>query len=167
VDWVAWNQAAAYCWKLTNLENKARRLPPGYVYRLPTEAEWEYACRAGSDEDFSVPAKSVWSRVTSGYRPHEVAESQPNKWGLYDMHGNAMEWCHDAWYDYPQGAKDVAVDPFKVGDPEKDTFVVRGGAWWSSPELCASHWRSKNYNNPNGFRGFRIVLGPAINSPEQ
>jgi formylglycine-generating enzyme required for sulfatase activity len=161
VDWVAWDQAAAYCRKLTNLEHKAGRLPRGYEYRLPTEAEWEYACRAGSDEDFSVPEKLVWSRSTSGCRPHEVAESQPNKWGLYDMHGNAMEWCFDAWYEYPKGSKDVTVDPFKIGQPDKDTFVVRGGAWWSDqPNFCASHWRFKNHNNPNGFRGFRIVLGP-------
>ena len=167
VDWVTWDQAAAYCQKLTNLEHKARLLPRGYVYRLPTEAEWEYACRAGSDEDFSVPEKMVWSRETSGCRPHEVAESQPNQWGLYDMHGNAMEWCLDAWYDYPKGTKEVTVDPFKIGNPDKDTFVVRGGAWWGGLHMCASHWRGKNHNNPNGFRGFRIVLGPAINSPEQ
>ena len=160
VDWVAWDQAAEYCRKLTNLEHKARMLPRGYVYRLPTEAEWEYACRAGSDEDFSVPEKLVWSRDPSGCRPHEVAESQPNKWGLYDMHGNAMEWCFDAWYDYPKGENDVTVDPFKIGEPDKDTFVVRGGAWWSVPHMCASHWRFLNHNNPNGFRGFRIVLGP-------
>jgi len=167
VDWVAWDQAAEYCRKLTNLEHKARMLPRGYVYRLPTEAEWEYACRAGSDEDFSVPEKLVWSRGPSGCRPHEVAESQPNKWGLYDMHGNAMEWCFDAWYDYPKGEKAVTIDPFKIGQPDKDTFVVRGGAWWSAPRMCTSHWRAKNHINPNVFRGFRIVLGTAINSFEQ
>jgi formylglycine-generating enzyme required for sulfatase activity len=167
VDWVAWNQTAAYCRKLTNLEQKARRLPPGYEYRLPTEAEWEYASRAGSDEDFSVPVERVWSRETSGCRPHEVAESQPNQWGLYDMHGNAMEWCFDAWYGYPTGEKEVAVDPFKIGQPDKDRFVVRGGAWWSAPHRCASHVREWNHNYPNSFRGFRIVLGTAINSLEQ
>jgi formylglycine-generating enzyme required for sulfatase activity len=166
VDWVAWDQAAEYCRKLTNLEHNAGRLPRGYEYRLPTEAEWEYACRAGSDDDFSVPEQLVWSRGPSGCRPHEVAESQPNKWGLYDMHGNAMEWCFDAWYDYPKGEKGVTVDPFKIGKPDKATFVVRGGAWWSIPQFCTSHWRYLNHNNPNGFRGFRIVLGPAINSVE-
>ncbi len=167
VDWVAWDQAAAYCRKLTDLERKAGRLPGGYEYRLPTEAEWEYACRAGSDEDFSVPEALVWSRDPSGCRPHEVAESPPNKWGLYDMHGNAMEWCLDAWYDYPKGKKEVTVDPFKIGQPDKDTFVVRGGAWWIHANACASHWRYSNHNNPNGFRGFRIVLGPEIRDPER
>jgi formylglycine-generating enzyme required for sulfatase activity len=166
VDWVAWDQATAYCRKLTLLEHKAGRLRPGYVYRLPTESEWEYACRAGSDEDFSVSEKSVWWRDTSGSRPHEVAESPPNKWGLYDMHGNAMEWCFDAWYDYPKGEKGVTVDPFKIGQPDKDTFVVRGGAWWSVRHFNSSHWRDRNYNNPNGFRGFRIVLGPEIRDLE-
>ncbi len=141
VDWVAWDQATAYCRKLTDLERKAGRLPGGYEYRLPTEAEWEYACRAGSDEDFGVPEKSVWWRETSGYRPHEVAESPPNQWGLYDMHGNAMEWCFDAWYEFPKGTTELTVDPFKIGNPEKDTFVVRGGAWWSPRHMCSSHWR--------------------------
>jgi formylglycine-generating enzyme required for sulfatase activity len=138
-------------------------LPRGYEYRLPTEAEWEYACRAGSDEDFSVPEQLVWSRGPSESRPHEVAESQPNRWGLYDMHGNAMEWCFDAWYEYPKGKKDVTIDPFKLGQPANDTFVVRGGAWWGASQFSTSHWRAKNHNNANGFRGFRIVLGPAIN----
>jgi formylglycine-generating enzyme required for sulfatase activity len=166
VDWVTWDQAAAYCRKLTDLEGKARKLWRGYVYRLPTEAEWEYACRAGSDGDFGVPGELVWSRNTSECRPHEVAEAQPNKWGLYDTHGNAMEWCFDAWYDYPKGPKnEVMVDPVKIGQPDRDTFVVRGGAWWSLPTMCTSHRRAKNHSHPNGFRGFRIVLGPEIREP--
>jgi hypothetical protein len=86
--------------------------------------------------------------------------------GLYDMHGNAMEWCLDAWYDYPKGKKEVTVDPFQIGRPDKDTrFVVRGGAWWMGADGCSSHWRSLNHNNANGFRGFRIVLGPEIPNP--
>jgi formylglycine-generating enzyme required for sulfatase activity len=83
------------------------------------------------------------------------------------MHGNAMEWCLDAWSGYPKGENEVTVDPFKIVQPDKDTFVVRGGAWWSGSQTCACHWRSQNHNNPNGFRGFRIVLGPAIHALEQ
>jgi formylglycine-generating enzyme required for sulfatase activity len=78
------------------------------------------------------------------------------------MHGNAMEWCFDAFDDYPRGENEVTVDPFKIGKPEKDTFVVRGGAWWASSGACTSHWLSRNFNNANGFRGFRVVLGPEI-----
>ncbi len=168
VDWVAWDQAAAYCRKLTDLEREAGRLPAGYEFRLPTEAEWEYACRAGSDQDFSVPEEWAWSRDRSGCRPHEVAESQPNPWGLYDMHGNAMEWCIDAWTKYPKSKNEVTVDPVKIGRPDKETiFVVRGGAWWLPADECTSQWRSRNHNNPNGFRGFRIVLGPEIRAAEE
>jgi serine/threonine protein kinase/formylglycine-generating enzyme required for sulfatase activity len=167
VDSVAWDQAAAYCRKLTDLEREAGRLPAGYEYRLPTEAEWEYACRAGSDHDFSVPEEWVWSRDRSGGQPHEVAESQPNPWGLFDMHGNAMEWCIDAWTEHPTSKKEVTVDPVKIGRPDKETtFVVRGGAWWLPADQCTSQWRSPNYNNPNGFRGFRVVLGPEIRAAE-
>jgi len=152
-----------FCLKLTEIERKAGRLLPGYEYRLPSEAEWEYACRAGSGEEFSVPKETVWSRDRRECRPHEVAESQPNLWGLYDMHGNVMEWCLDAWSDYPKGLKDVAVDPVRIGRPDRDTsFVVRGGAWWNEDRFCASDWRDRNPNAPNGFRGFRIVLGPEI-----
>jgi serine/threonine protein kinase/formylglycine-generating enzyme required for sulfatase activity len=167
VDWVAWDQAAAYCRKLTDLERQAGRLPAGYEYRLPTEAEWEYACRAGSDQAFSVPEEWAWSRDRSGGRPHEVAESQPNPWGLYDMHGNAMEWCIDAWTEYPKSKNEVTVDPVKIGRPDKETtFVVRGGAWWLPADQCTSQWRSRNRSNPNGFRGFRVVLGPEIRAAE-
>jgi formylglycine-generating enzyme required for sulfatase activity/serine/threonine protein kinase len=163
VDWVPWDEAEAYCRKVTELERAAHRLPDGYEYRLPTEAEWEYACRADSNDEFSVPPESVWSWDRSGVRPHEVAESQPNAWGLYDMHGNAMEWCFDAWDEYPKGKKVVTADPFKIGKPNKDTtFVVRGGAWWADSGACTSHWRSRNFNNANGFRGFRIALAPTI-----
>jgi serine/threonine protein kinase/formylglycine-generating enzyme required for sulfatase activity len=162
VDWVAWDQAVAYGRKLTDLERKESRLPAGYEYRLPTEAEWEYACRAGSDQDHSGPTSSFWTRENSGPRPHEVAESRPNRWDLYDMQGNAMEWCLDAWRPYPNDRKDVMVDPFEPGRPEQDIFVVRGGAWWTPSHTAASPRRDKNHNYANGFRGFRIVLAPQI-----
>jgi serine/threonine protein kinase/formylglycine-generating enzyme required for sulfatase activity len=168
VDWVAWDEAVAYCRKVTDMERQEGRLPAGYEYRLPTEAEWEYACRAGSEGDFSVPEEWVLGRDRAERRPHEIAESVPNRWGLYDMHGNAMEWCFDAWYEYPKGEKDVTVDPFNIGQPGKNTtFVVRGGAWWLPADACTSHWRGRNHKDPNGFRGFRIVLGPEIREPNR
>jgi formylglycine-generating enzyme required for sulfatase activity len=160
VDWVAWDQAVAFCRKLTEVERQAGRLPSGYEYRLPTEAEWEYACRAGSGQDFSVPEQRIWSRDRGEGRPHEVAESPPNPWGLYDMHGNAIEWCLDAWYEYPRSSKQVAVDPVTIGRPGRGaSFVSRGGAWWIGGGECKSGWRDRTPDAPIGFHGFRIVLG--------
>ncbi len=168
VDSVAWDQAGEYCRKITEIERKAGRLSPaGYEYRLPTEAEWEYACRAGGDDNFSVPEPLIWSWDRGDGRPHEVAESQPNEWGLHDMLGNAMEWCLDAWYEYPKGSKEVVVDPLKIGQSGALVpFVVRGGAWWITSDRCTSHWRDRAPNSPHAFHGFRIVLGPEIRDPK-
>ena len=87
-----------------------------------------------------MPEEWVWSRDRGDDRPHEVAESQPNPWGLNDMHGNAMEWCLDDWTEYPKKKNEVTVDPVKIGRPDKETtFVVRGGAWWLPADQCTSH----------------------------
>jgi formylglycine-generating enzyme required for sulfatase activity len=76
------------------------------------------------------------------------------------MHGNAQEWCFDAWSAYPKDAKQTLVDPVHFGDPAKDTFVVHGGAWWMTADACTSSWRDRVLATPaNGFRGFRVVLG--------
>ncbi len=136
VDSVSWNAATKYCTALTTAEQRSSHLPTGYIYRLPTEAEWEYACRAGSTDDFSVPADQIWSIETSGGRPHLVAEHAPNPWGLYDMHGNAMEWCLDAWHEFPAAGAADAIDPFTRSRPGIDLFVCRGGAG-GDPEMRA------------------------------
>ena len=161
VDWVQWQDCEAFCRRLNDAARKAGALPGGYEYRLPTEAEWEYACRAGSDKDYSTSPVSVWDRDQSGRRPREVAESEPNAWGLYDMHGNAMEWCRDRWYDYPGRTTVSETDPYRPGKPTTESFVVRGGAWWLGADTCSSHWRSLCTNTPaGGYRGFRIALAP-------
>jgi formylglycine-generating enzyme required for sulfatase activity len=161
VDWVAWEDCEAFCRKLNDAARKAGTLPTGYEYRLPTEAEWEYACRAGSSKDYSTSPVSVWDRDRSGRRPREVAESEPNAWGLFDMHGNAMEWCRDRWYDYPGRTTVSETDPYRPGKPTAESFVVRGGAWWLAADTCTSHWRSLCTNTPaGGYRGFRIAIAP-------
>ena len=101
VDGVAWTNISAFIAELNKREQKARRLPNGFVYRLPTEMEWEYACRAGVPDRHSIPVDKFWNRDTTTY-VREVGQSMPNAWGLYDMHGNVSELCLDAYQEFPQ-----------------------------------------------------------------
>jgi len=162
VDGVSREEAGKFCTLITQKEGRARRLPKGYEYRLPTEAEWEYACRAGSQDDFSVPADGFWSESNSGWRPHEVGEGKPNPWGLYDMHGNVEEWCYDAYRDEPDAAPARVENPLIVPTGPNDDFVLRGGAWWTNTNACASGARAHHKSVAGGHRGFRLVLGRAV-----
>ncbi len=137
---VRWDQAVMYCAKLTELERSQGRLPAGYVYRLPTEAEWEYACRAGTSTDFywgtsfgnlgaayaNALDKTAAERFSWALKPvadaagkdghlvsAPVSSFQPNAFGLCDMSGNAAEWCQD-WYDPHGYTKDAVTDPAKL-----------------------------------------------------
>jgi formylglycine-generating enzyme required for sulfatase activity/large-conductance mechanosensitive channel len=134
VDMVSWNDAVVFCQKLTEQEQIANRLPTGYEYRLPTEAEWEYACQTG---DFNPVASTCrlddlgWYCENSETTTHPVGQKRPNAWGLYDMHGNVMEWCLDWYGDYPNNA---VVDP--IGPATGTTRVTRGGNWRSIAVDC-------------------------------
>ena len=131
--------------------------------RLPTEAEWEYACRAGSKgraycfgDDEAEREQYAWYDKNSGGKTHPVGQKKPNDWGLYDVHGNVWEWCQD-WYDeYPKGS---IADP---AGPKKGQFrVFRGGSWHSPAERCRSAYR--DYGRPSNRLinlGFRVVLAP-------
>jgi serine/threonine-protein kinase len=152
---LSWNDATAFCAWLTKKENR--------TYRLPTEAEWEYACRAGTktvyffgDDDAQLDEHG-WHRRNSGDKAHPVGELKPNPWGLYDMHGNLLQWCGD-WYDAKFYDKSDGDDP--RGPTHGSHRVLRGGSWNSTAPECRSAYRA--YNMPNTRSsdrgGFRVVL---------
>jgi len=155
LDQINWTDAAVYC----NERSLAEGLKPCYDeqtwqcsfdangYRLPTEAEWEYACRAGATADFSFgsnanPLKNyAWFAANSAKKTHPVGQKQPNPWGLYDMHGNVAEWCND-FYSETYYAKSPAKDP--KGPAKAAERVLRGGAWNSRPPYCRSSARASD-----------------------
>jgi formylglycine-generating enzyme len=160
VERVSWDEAVEYCRLLSVKEGKH--------YRLPTEAEWEYACRAGTTSPYNLGATIssdqanydgtyVFGDGKKGvYRAKtvDVASFQPNAWGLYDMHGNVSEWCQDWENDYPMGD---AVDP--TGPAEGTHRISRGGAYLSEPTDCRS--ASRDWYVPDGqrdSRGFRVLM---------
>jgi formylglycine-generating enzyme required for sulfatase activity len=101
---VSWDEALQYCHKLNELEKAAGRLPDGYEYALPTEAQWEYASRSGSTVNIPANLDDVaWYSANSGDETKPVAQKLPNAWALYDMQGNVMEWCSDYYGIYPGG----------------------------------------------------------------
>jgi formylglycine-generating enzyme required for sulfatase activity len=173
VERVSWKNATNYCGKLTVRERAAGRLPTGYEYRLPTEAEWEYACRAGTMTRFSFGddlsdtqlGDYAWNVSNSGGTSHPVGLKQPNAWGLYDMHGNVWEWCLD-WYEtYPGGSVTDPRGPTTFWtDPRGWTMgSYRGGSWGCDGWNCRSALRIRNEyppNTPFDDLGFRAVLAP-------
>ena len=139
-------------------------------FRLPMEAEWEYACRAGSATAYSFGdaegtlGEHAWFKGNSGTDAQPVAKKKPNAWGLYDMHGNAPEWCLDPYIDkYPVGN---VIDPKPVHvyldyKFNKDLGVARGGSWQDDGPACRSAARSSR-NAGTRLAGFRIVFNPAV-----
>lgn len=179
VDTVSWHQCREFIRVLNQVENTDK-------YRLPTEAEWEYACRAGSRTAFAegpitqnscsrldpILDKLAWYCANSGlqnpareFKPHPVKTKRPNAWGLYDMHGNVQEWVLDSckWRDIWTGRTGPVTDTYKndVVDPlsrKGDHRIIRGGGWHETPARCRSAYRS--FYKPVAKRnslGFRIV----------
>jgi formylglycine-generating enzyme required for sulfatase activity len=165
VENVSWDDTVEFCKKLSDLpeEKKAGRL-----YRLPTEAEWEYACRAGSktayafdDEEGLLPEYGWFSR-NSSRRTHTVGLLEPNAWGLYDMHGNVWEWCSDRYGDYPKGA---VSDP--SGPKEGSYRVFRGGGWSLGAAFCRSACRDGLAPSIRiNVIGFRVALSSQSGIPK-
>jgi len=162
IDNVTWDEAMAYCQKLTAREQAAGRLPAGWRFTLPTEAQWEFACRAGGFQDFPDEhygdddarklGARAWYRANSGGQPHPVATKDPNNWGLYDMRGNVPGWCLDWYGPYPDGA---VTDP--TGPATGTERVIRGGSWAADAAECGSAFRAKSKPEIGGA-GFRVAL---------
>jgi len=149
---LSWPQAVDFCQKLSKAE--------GRPYRLPTEAQWEYACRSGSAGPYSGGNLDdvAWHMDNSDEAPHEVAGKKPNAWGLYDMHGNAAEWCRDL-YQRDLGSA-PAVDP--TGPAEgAGARVVRGGSWGHFARACRGAARASfNPAYPLDRLGLRVIIEP-------
>ena len=162
VESVTWVEATNYCNLLTARQRTAGTLPAGWVYRLPTEAEWEYACRAGTTTTYSFGASTVniglyaWYNGNAQSTSHDVGRKGPNRRGLYDMHGNVWEWCQDFYGPLPGGNVTDPQSPSGGSNP-----VLRGGGWDFDASGCASAFRFYNAPSVRSYAyGFRVVLAP-------
>ena len=166
VTQVSWDDAVAFCQQLSKHPDELRA---GHAYWLPTEAEWEYACRASSNtrysfgDDESQCADYAWYNANSGDREHPVGQKKPNKWGLFDMHGNVWEWCSDLYGPY---ASDATTDP--QGSSEGSDRVFRGGSWGNAAEHCRSAFRNGSPPWIGGFNlGFRLAMRSSGGEPRE
>jgi formylglycine-generating enzyme required for sulfatase activity len=167
VEQVSWHDAVEFCARLSH--------KTGQEYRLPSEVEWEYACRAGSAKPFAFGdtittdvvnynGNYTYGNASKGeYRARTtpVGTFPPNAFGLYDMHGNVWEWCADTWYDSYDGAPNdgtprINDNPFRLLHNDNPFRLLRGGSWYYCPDYCRSAYRSYFYpgydNNDVGFR---------------
>jgi formylglycine-generating enzyme required for sulfatase activity len=162
VEQVSAGDADEFCRLLTERERAADRLPKGSIYRLPTEAEWEYAARAGTttkwccgDDERQLGAYA-WYDQNAGLRTHPAGQKRPNAWGLFDLHGNVCEWCSD-WYDEDYYKSSPLTDP--RGAAVGSRHVVRGGGWDYYAVRCRSACRLYGKPACRDYRiGFRVVL---------
>ena len=150
VEAISWDNAQSFCEKLGAMTRKA--------FRLPSEAEWEYACRAGTTGDYAGNLDAMaWYKDNSDGKTHPVGLKRPNAFGLYDLHGNVLEWCEDVWHENYEGApKDSSA--WTYGSNQKRR-VLRGGSCTSKAEECRA---TSRYNYASDYRinriGFRCVI---------
>lgn len=155
VEKVTWDKCQDFIAAMNDLDTT-------YTYRLPSEAEWEYACRAGTgtrfywgdDPDFTLAELYAWFSQNSGDETHPAGQKLPNAWGLYDMSGNVWEWCQDTWHNSYEGAPSDG----SAWEDGGDSRVIRGGAWIMNARQCRSpHREHINTANRYNWLGFRLV----------
>ena len=170
VENITWVEAQRFCDKLNELTTFTR--PEGYVFALPSEAQWEFAARAGTTSALNNGKNLSDIKYHCDYlneigwydyqhqnqSTHPVGQKKPNAWGLYDMHGNVSEWCNDWWGSYHGDA----VDP---NGPQKGSLRdARGGSWGNSAQICRSAYRSNFAPDKRSFfLGLRLALVPVKN----
>ena len=166
VENVSWLNAQAFCERLSELTGKN--------YRLPTEAEWEHACRAGTQTRFSFGDDEsqlgdyAWFYGNSDGTTHPVGEKRPNPWRIYDMHGNVWEWCadqyHDSYADKPESLKRNGNTAWLDDNITNQSYMIlRGGSWSSNPGSCRCAYRGNITRDFFlNYYGFRVVCGAAI-----
>ncbi len=158
VENVSWEDAMEFCRRLTASERAAGRLPKDRVYRLPSEAQWEKACRAGSKGDFAGNLEALgWYYRNSGWKTRPVGRKAPNAWGFHDMHGNVREWCLDYYQDSYRGLPETDPTGPSEATLRLPARVIRGGSWISfAEEVLRSSFRTSDHQgsrrNDNGFR---------------
>jgi formylglycine-generating enzyme required for sulfatase activity len=163
---ISWDEALVFCRKLTAQERKAGRLPEGFQYTLPTEAQWEYACRTGTTtaysfgDDESLLGEYAWwggiigdGNTANEKYPHRVGAKKANPWGLCDMHGNASEWCRDGYQEQASGGNDPE------GISEEPLRTIRGGHWGDWARWCRSATRLRlKRDDADCHMGFRLAI---------
>jgi formylglycine-generating enzyme required for sulfatase activity len=182
VDMVSYEEAADFCRRLTDKDREQPHARPGWAFRLPTEAEWEYACRAGTATPFAVGSRdklvfrpqikqALFAVVESDPLqdadpvepspiPGKVGQFPANAWGLYDMHGNVAEWCLD-WYKTGYSTEGGQENP--LGPPTGDKRVVRGGSFKKPASECRSASRAAfRPSERQDSIGFRVVYAPVL-----
>ncbi len=165
---VSWDDAIDFCCKLTEQERQAERLSKDWEYTLPTEAQWEHACRARTtarfsfgDDESKLGDYAWFDNTLDAGEPyaHKVGQKKANPWGFFDIHGNVTEWCRDIYTAKPPGGRDPVVKPDEK--TKGSNRVMRGGDWTLDAHNCRS---ASRYGSPPSFRGFNRGFRVALST---